>query len=158
MPRAIVTAAIATAILSLAACAAPPVGESPARDVDEGAERDEQPAAKTTAREPAPDLDEPVAREVDAGPVTSEEAAVDAGSPVDAAPAPAPRHDAGLEPKPSSHASGTCVYGDGLYCGGNGVTGHPKTLYRCVRGVVTPVCACETTCKREAPGVNDHCS
>lgn len=51
-----------------------------------------------------------------------------------------------------------CRFGDGMYCGGNGVSGEGKTLYRCQGGKATAVRACTNACVREAPGVDDYCA
>jgi hypothetical protein len=51
---------------------------------------------------------------------------------------------------------GSCVYGDGLYCGGNGVTGDSRTLYRCTSGSVSVAEVC-IECERMPVGQNDRC-
>jgi hypothetical protein len=50
-----------------------------------------------------------------------------------------------------------CPFGNGLYCGLNGLSGDVKTLYRCSSGVVTTETVCPDTCVNEADGTNDHC-
>jgi hypothetical protein len=50
-----------------------------------------------------------------------------------------------------------CPFGSGLYCGGNGLSGDTKTLYRCTAGSVSVEQTCGGSCVNEAPGVNDRC-
>jgi hypothetical protein len=50
-----------------------------------------------------------------------------------------------------------CPYGNGLYCGGNGVAGGLSSLYSCVNGAKSYVSFCSSGCVREAAGINDHC-
>lgn len=50
-----------------------------------------------------------------------------------------------------------CAYGDGLYCGGNGVSGATNTLYRCSAGSRTLVRVCASGCVARAAGVDDAC-
>lgn len=50
----------------------------------------------------------------------------------------------------------SCPYGDGLYCGGNGVTGNARNLYRCTGGSVTLAEVC-IECERMPIGQNDRC-
>jgi hypothetical protein len=50
-----------------------------------------------------------------------------------------------------------CPYGNGLYCGQNGLSGDTKTLYRCTNGSVTIEETCATTCVNEAIGIADRC-
>jgi hypothetical protein len=57
----------------------------------------------------------------------------------------------------SGVASGPCPYGDGLYCGGNGVDGDPNTLFQCVAGVRAVVEMCPSGCQAMPAGVNDEC-
>src|SRR5262249_31898618 len=52
---------------------------------------------------------------------------------------------------------GSCPFGDGLYCGGNGVAGDPSTLFLCSGGNLSTVRICPDGCVPEAPGVDDHC-
>lgn len=66
---------------------------------------------------------------------------------------------------------------DGLYCGGDRVSGDPNTLYQCVRGVLYFVQQCgnpggfgggrwgggagglgNVSCVWEPPGIPDHCT
>jgi len=73
------------------------------------------------------------------------------------------REPAGINDKcaPTGGGKGSgnrCLYGDGLYCGGNGVNGDPGTLYRCTAGSVSVVQACGNGCQRMPPGVNDQCT
>ncbi len=51
-----------------------------------------------------------------------------------------------------------CPYGNGLYCGGNGVPGNSSTLYNCSGGNLTVVSSCASGCQRMAPGINDQCA
>lgn len=53
-------------------------------------------------------------------------------------------------------SSQNCIYGDGLYCGGNGVTGDSRTLYRCTGGSVSVAEVC-IECERMPVGYNDRC-
>jgi len=52
---------------------------------------------------------------------------------------------------------GVCIYGNGLYCGQNGVPGYEDHLYRCEGGTAHRVDVCDHGCASEGPGVNDHC-
>jgi hypothetical protein len=79
----------------------------------------------------------------------------DAGHPVDAAAPPPP---APAAPSDAGDAGAQCIYGDGLYCGGNGVRGKDTTLYRCTGGVRSVEHACDTECLKEPPHVDDHCA
>jgi hypothetical protein len=51
-----------------------------------------------------------------------------------------------------------CAYGDGDYCGGNGVTGDAGTLYRCTSGTKTVKATCANGCVKMSAGTNDHCA
>jgi cell wall-associated NlpC family hydrolase len=53
--------------------------------------------------------------------------------------------------------SGDCAWGDGYYCGGNGVTGDEQTLYKCSGGSASVSQKCSGSCVAEAAGVDDHC-
>jgi hypothetical protein len=53
---------------------------------------------------------------------------------------------------------GDCKYGDGLYCGHNGVEGKTDTLYRCSGGKATVEKECYSGCVREEAGTDDHCA
>jgi hypothetical protein len=55
-------------------------------------------------------------------------------------------------------APSTCPDGNGLYCGGNGVTGDPNTLYQCTNGNLTVAQACSNGCTREPAGTPDQCT
>lgn len=55
------------------------------------------------------------------------------------------------------NAVGTCPYGNGLYCGGNGVTGDPSTLYTCTNGTLTVDRVCSLGCQYMKNYVNDQC-
>lgn len=50
-----------------------------------------------------------------------------------------------------------CPGGDGLYCGGNGVTGAANILYRCTDRKLTYVETCAKGCDRRPPGYPDRC-
>lgn len=50
-----------------------------------------------------------------------------------------------------------CAFGNGLYCGGNGVNGDANKLYRCTNGVVTLETVCAGGCERRPNGYNDRC-
>ena len=52
----------------------------------------------------------------------------------------------------------SCPDGDGLYCGGNGVSGDTNTLYQCSAGRLTPVQVCSAGCQREPSNVPDKCA
>jgi hypothetical protein len=54
-------------------------------------------------------------------------------------------------------AATACPYGDGLYCGGNGVGGFSRTLYSCQGGEVSWQETCASSCVHAPPGVDDHC-
>jgi hypothetical protein len=55
-------------------------------------------------------------------------------------------------------AAGSCPYGNGLYCGGNRVSGDPNTLYYCSGGSLSVSQTCASGCQVMPPGVNDHCA
>jgi hypothetical protein len=57
-----------------------------------------------------------------------------------------------------SGTSSACPNGDGLYCGENGVSGDPNTLYLCIGGMLSPAQICTTTCQRFPAGQNDSCA
>jgi hypothetical protein len=57
-----------------------------------------------------------------------------------------------------ANGAATCPYGNGLYCGGNGVKGDSSTLYQCTNGSVTVVEACGLGCQHEPQGQNDQCA
>jgi hypothetical protein len=52
---------------------------------------------------------------------------------------------------------GACPHGDGLYCGGDGISGDASTLYRCTGGNLTVVQVCSGGCQKMPPGQNDTC-
>ena len=54
-------------------------------------------------------------------------------------------------------ATGACPLGNGLYCGNNGITGDPSTLYRCTNGAITVEAACSAGCLRAPDGEPDAC-
>jgi hypothetical protein len=49
----------------------------------------------------------------------------------------------------NANAAATCPYGNGLYCGGNGVKGDTKTLYDCQSGKLTVAQVCGIQCQHE---------
>jgi hypothetical protein len=53
--------------------------------------------------------------------------------------------------------SPTCPSGNGLYCGGDGVSGDPNTLYQCTAGNLTVSQVCPSGCQVMPAGVNDQC-
>jgi hypothetical protein len=50
----------------------------------------------------------------------------------------------------------SCPFGDGYYCGGNGISGDANTLYKCSDGAVTVSEQC-TTCAAQGAGYDDYC-
>ncbi|MCX5787506.1 MAG: phosphodiester glycosidase family protein [Elusimicrobia bacterium] len=54
-------------------------------------------------------------------------------------------------------ANGACPSGNGLYCGGDGVTGDSGTLFRCASGTLTVVSHCANGCESMPAGVPDRC-
>jgi hypothetical protein len=54
-------------------------------------------------------------------------------------------------------APAVCPYGDGLYCGGNAITGDPSTLYQCTDGALTVSQMCAAGCDAKPPGFDDAC-
>lgn len=69
-----------------------------------------------------------------------------------------PRKDEGFAHAVALPEVKTCVYGNGLYCGGNGVDGDASTLYRCRDGALTLERACDDGCRRMPIGPNDQCN
>mgnify|MGYP000514680138 CR=1 FL=1 len=57
-----------------------------------------------------------------------------------------------------SGGGGSCPGGDGIYCGGNGVSGAAATLYRCTAGTLSVVQACTYGCEHMPAGVADACA
>jgi hypothetical protein len=51
-----------------------------------------------------------------------------------------------------------CVFGDGLYCGGNGVVGDPRTLFRCTSGAASIAKVCAEGCMIAPAGQDDACA
>ena len=51
----------------------------------------------------------------------------------------------------------SCPYGDGDYCGGNGIEGNVDTLYACSGGALTVKTQCAAGCYPKAVGENDEC-
>jgi hypothetical protein len=58
----------------------------------------------------------------------------------------------------SSGNHGCGGYQDGLYCGGDYVSGDPSTLYRCASGSLTVEQACSSGCQVMPTGVDDQCA
>jgi hypothetical protein len=52
----------------------------------------------------------------------------------------------------------SCPSGDGLYCGGNGVSGSAGTLYRCSGGTLSVAQVCSYGCEHMPAGVSDRCA
>ena len=52
----------------------------------------------------------------------------------------------------------SCPSGDGLYCGGNGVTGDAATLYRCLGGALSVSQVCSHGCEHMPTGTSDRCA
>jgi hypothetical protein len=50
-----------------------------------------------------------------------------------------------------------CPYGNGAYCGGNGIGGAPETLYDCSGGHIAPKTACANGCRPMPIGQADVC-
>ena len=59
--------------------------------------------------------------------------------------------------KGSSSSGGSCPYGNGLYCGGNGIAGDADVLYRCAGGALSEVKRCSNGCQRNPPRTADAC-
>jgi hypothetical protein len=53
--------------------------------------------------------------------------------------------------------TGSCPLGNGLYCGGNGITGSTNTLYRCTDGAITVEQTCSAGCYAKPAGEADAC-
>lgn len=51
-----------------------------------------------------------------------------------------------------------CAWGDGNYCGENGVTGDANTLYVCKDGVAAELERCAAGCVAMPPGESDRCA
>jgi hypothetical protein len=58
----------------------------------------------------------------------------------------------------NANSAASCVNGNGLYCGGDGVVGNPSTLYQCTGGALTVSAVCSLGCQHEPAGVNDQCA
>jgi hypothetical protein len=69
-----------------------------------------------------------------------------------------PREDETLTHAVAVPATKPCIYGNGLYCGGNGVDGDASTLFRCRDGALTIERACDDGCQRMPVGQNDQCA
>jgi GH25 family lysozyme M1 (1,4-beta-N-acetylmuramidase) len=55
-------------------------------------------------------------------------------------------------------AGASCAQGNGLYCGGHGVSGSSLKLYDCQNGAVTPIETCALGCEPMPDGQNDQCA
>jgi hypothetical protein len=53
--------------------------------------------------------------------------------------------------------TGSCPLGNGLYCGGNGITGSTNTLYRCTDGALAVEQTCAAGCFVKPDGEADAC-
>jgi GH25 family lysozyme M1 (1,4-beta-N-acetylmuramidase) len=51
-----------------------------------------------------------------------------------------------------------CSFGDGLYCGGNGVKGDPRSLFKCGGGAKTLSKVCAAGCDVKPAGSDDACA
>jgi hypothetical protein len=51
----------------------------------------------------------------------------------------------------------TCTFGNGLYCGGNGIIGNANTLYSCQNGAISVSKVCTAGCAPQPTGFNDVC-
>jgi hypothetical protein len=60
-------------------------------------------------------------------------------------------------PVPGSTMPGTCGSGNGVYCGGDGVTGDSRALYDCTNGTLTVLAVCDTQCVHAPAGSPDYC-
>jgi hypothetical protein len=55
-------------------------------------------------------------------------------------------------------SAGSCAgYYDGLYCGGDYISGDPGTLYQCSSGELTVYETCASGCQTMSDGTNDAC-
>ena len=60
---------------------------------------------------------------------------------------------------PAGAGGGGCQgYEDGLYCGGDYVSGDPSTLYRCSAGNLSAVEPCASGCQVMPAGLDDQCA
>jgi hypothetical protein len=70
---------------------------------------------------------------------------------------------AGCYAKPAGEADAcvdttqSCVSGNGLYCGGNGILGNANTLYSCQNGIISVSQVCSAGCSPQPVGFNDVC-
>lgn len=51
----------------------------------------------------------------------------------------------------------SCPFGDGMYCGGDGIGGDAATLYQCAAGTVTAIEQCANGCDARPAGYDDAC-
>ena len=59
----------------------------------------------------------------------------------------------------SGGGGGGCAgFGDGLYCGGDYVSGDASTLYQCSSGTLSVYQACANGCQVMSSGTNDQCN
>jgi hypothetical protein len=58
----------------------------------------------------------------------------------------------------SGSGGGCAGFSDGLYCGGDGVSGDASTLYQCSGGNLSPVQTCDDGCQTMPNGTNDACA
>jgi hypothetical protein len=64
----------------------------------------------------------------------------------------------GVNDQCTGAGAGSCPSGNGLYCGGDGITGDSSVLYQCVDGALSVVQTCTSGCQVNPPGVNDQCA
>lgn len=76
----------------------------------------------------------------------------------DADPSDPPSSDVASTDDPLRAGGGSCRWGDGLYCGGDGIAGDRGTLYRCRGGALSVVETCARGCTHAPPGVDDACT
>lgn len=53
--------------------------------------------------------------------------------------------------------SAACPYGDGRYCGGNGISGASNVLFECARGTINALERCANGCEPMPVGYHDRC-
>ena len=63
-----------------------------------------------------------------------------------------------ISPAGGGGGGGCEGYQDGLYCGGDYVSGDPSTLYRCSGGSLSPVEQCASGCQVMPSGMDDQCA
>ena len=125
------------------------------------------PAFVVAACADAPYAAESLARsESDAGGVAkgTRKAGPSGPTSTDPAPVPAPAPTGSQDTPPNAAgvvdaaAQRVCAFGNGLYCGANGVPGATNQLYRCTAGVPALERTCADDCARMPDNINDNCS